>query len=726
MLWLTLVSLVSVEVGASTEPYPAGTADLHKPHYQIVDESVRVADVVVSARRGAASIPPEMELSGQEIDALGAWDIGEVLRRLGETLVLGDEPMVLINGKRVANSAAFSGFPPDAVVRAEILPLGAGASYGSAPGQRVVNLVLQRNFSSYDGRVMGERPVRGGTSSLSADARRAAIANETTHQFGLKVARETSLRAEERDRDALSEHFDGRITLRPQTETFAANATFTRSFGDWSGVFSADSQLRDSYSVARLGSELVNNKRQNRNIGGSAGFTGSFLGWSAQLNLNAQESRSQEFGFSDTRSRNRSVVVNSSAHRAIMSLPAGHATINIGGNFMNSQSTVDRNKVHSSSNYQTREARISIALPISKTSSNGPSGLALGDVQLSLGGSIRDVSGGGGDEVNGNLLWAPLKRMRLNAVWSITNETASDIQRFEPLYYDTSRVVFDFREGKAVEIIPILGGNPNLRPPRWERQNLTATLGPFSSWSLAGNISYQRSESSDGIERLPEITEDVERLFPDKFQRDDSGRLISIDYRPMNLSSSQIESFTSSLNFRLPLEVVSSSSESTVLRVALSHNLRTKNSVVLVGGRPELNRLKGDGGGLSRQELSMMLDARRGRWGVNATARWQDSYRTRRLSGFDGPSDLITAPYTSVDLKLSYQLISSGTREARSGDMAGTRRTRSGLQWNVDIQNLFDARPQAHLGDGRQAPGYGGNSRDPIGRTIRVSLQRRF
>ena len=40
-------------------------------------------------------------MNGAEIDALGAYDIGEVLERLGETLGVGETPMVIVNGKRV-------------------------------------------------------------------------------------------------------------------------------------------------------------------------------------------------------------------------------------------------------------------------------------------------------------------------------------------------------------------------------------------------------------------------------------------------------------------------------------------------------------------------------------------------------------------------------------------------------------------------------------------------
>jgi hypothetical protein len=44
----------------------------------------------------------------------------------------------------------------------------------------------------------------------------------------------------------------------------------------------------------------------------------------------------------------------------------------------------------------------------------------------------------------------------------------------------------------------------------------------------------------------------------------------------------------------------------------------------------------------------------------------------------------------------------------------------------LEIANLFDARPKARLGDGRPAPGYGRDDQDPLGRTVQLSLKRRF
>lgn len=725
MLWLALVSLVAI--GPDEVSTAAARAAGQVVATQNLADPVRVDDVEVRGRRGAARVPSEVELNGAEIDALGAWDVGEVLQRIGETLGVGDGPMVLINGKRVANSGVFSGFPPDALVRAEVLPPHAGALYGGAPGQRVVNLVLQRRFSSYDGRTAGSRPTQGGTSSLSGDLRRSAIADENTHQLGFRISRDTALRAEERDRALLAEGPEaGAVTLRPRGEVVSANATLTRSLGEWSSAFNLKGQVRESHSVARLAEGIVESHHRNEGLGGDVGLSGTLIGWDLQANLSGQASRSQEDGFTDTRNESRSIGLNGAASRTLIELPAGPVVANLSGNLMGTRSIIDRDQARTTSTFQTREARGSFAIPLSKAGAETVMGRMIGDLQAALGGSLRETSAGDGDEVNGGLAWTPREKFRLNASWSASSDSVLDLQRIEPLYYGTPRVVFDFRAGEAVEIVPILGGNPDLRPPRSERLALAMAVGPFTSWGLSGNLGYQRAKSTDGIGSLPELTEDVEAAFPDRFQRDAEGRLFSIDYRPMNLNSSLAEGLTSSLNFNLPRPTGPAASGATVMRVALSYSVQLSNSLSLLAGGPDLNRRKGDGGGVSGQDARIMLDARRGRWGVNATTRWQDGYRSRRISGIDGPGDLITEPFTAVDLKFSFQMTSSSARAPQNGEEGPPRRRSGGIQVNFEVDNLFDARPGAHLGNGLPAPGYGRDIQDPIGRTVRLTLQRRF
>ncbi len=119
--------------------------------------------VVVGPRRGAAALAPEMELDATEIDNLGAYDIGEALGRLSQSLGFDETPAIIVNGRRVVNARDFLRFPTDALVRVEVLPQQAASLYGEAPTRRVLNIVLQPQFTSRDGFVRASAPTQGGT-----------------------------------------------------------------------------------------------------------------------------------------------------------------------------------------------------------------------------------------------------------------------------------------------------------------------------------------------------------------------------------------------------------------------------------------------------------------------------------------------------------------------------------------------------------------------------------
>lgn len=687
---------------------------------QSLDDLVRLDDLEVRGRRGAGLIAPEIELDGYAIDALGAWDIGEALQRLAETYGIGDAPMVVVNGKRVANPGAFTGFPPNALMRMEILPAQAASLYGGAPGQRVVNLVLHRQFQSYDGRVSGGAPTQGGTSSLAAELRRSAIEGERTLQLGARVSRDTALLSSERQRGEVEDP-RATTTVRPASDLMALNMSNNRPIGDWSAAITFNGQVRKSSSRMRFGDQVINNIRQNDNLGASLGLSGTALGWRVQMNATGQAARASEKVMDKTRSESRSIGLNGSAGRTFVDLPAGPLIANFTASFMENRSTIERfNQYPSATSFQASEAKASVTVPFAKSGEKQGLLRGIGDAAVTVGAGFRDTGTGAGDEVNASVSWTPQPKVRLNGLWSASNDSIAENLRSEPSYYDAPRVVFDFQTGQAEEIVPIMGGNPNLQQPRSERVSLMASLGPFTEWGVFANLGFQRNKITNGISPLPDLTADIERIFPDRFVRDAAGRLTSIDYRPLNLSANLTETLSSSLNFNFPRPAGRPTTEATTVRFAMNHSYRLRNTLELTPGLPILDRLRGDGGGLSKQDARLLIDARKGAWGLNATVRWQDGYRTRKWSGLDGERDLLVAPLTTADLALSFRMMA----RAQAGGGGGQRS--SGLQIIFQITNLFDERPSASLGNGIPAPGYGRDDQDLLGRSVKLSLQRRF
>jgi hypothetical protein len=714
VLWLSLICTLSC---ASTAPDPDARVasppqsrqTSGRPAQQ--DEPTVLEDVVVAGRWGAASVTPEIELNGAQIDAFGAYDIGEAIDRIGESLGLDEDPILIINGRRVVNPSDFLGFPPDALQRVEVLPQQANSTYGGDPSQRVVNLVLQRRFRGADGRLGGGGPTAGGRTSLSLDARMSSLADTNVNQYGVQASRDTALYGAERE-DYARDHPDRTgVTLRPAVDAIGANFSLRRDIGDWTSSIGGQAQTRTDRSVARFADQLVENRRQGDSLSLSGGLGGEAAGWRVRLGLDGQASRDRQQGLVDLRARSFSTTANLGADRTVLELPAGPMMVNLTARYGRFRSTTDNGAARTSRSSETLDLGGLLTIPLSRNGS-GPS--ILGDTSLTLGGTQRESDGRSGETVSAGLFWGPTRKLKFNGQWTWTTESPSAQQRFEPFFFGEPRTVFDFVRGEAVEVLPLLGGNPDLREQTSDRFGLVTTIGPFTSWQILGGLNFQRANAKDGIGRLPAPTPELEALFPDRFQRDANGRLIIIDQRPINLAASTTESLAANLNFNLPMGA-------RAVRVSLTHNWQLTNRMTLVSGLPELDRLSGDGGGTPRHQLSLTFDGRFGRLGANASARWRSASRIRREIGRDGPDDLRLDDFTTIDLKLSYLF-----EDAAPASGEGGRRRDDGLRLALSIDNLFDARPGARLGDGRLAPGYGRDDQDPMGRAVSVTLSRRF
>lgn len=181
------------------------------------------------------------------------------------------------------------------------------------------------------------------------------------------------------------------------------------------------------------------------------------------------------------------------------------------------------------------------------------------------------------------------------------------------------------------------------------------------------------------------------------------------------------EGLTTNIGAVFPLGATAAGRRPGLLRLTVNHSWQLMNATTINERLARLDRLVGDGGGLPVQQVGLGVDVRQGRWGVNAAARWRSGYRSRRDIGRDGPNDLLMGALSAMDLRLSYQFERSIPARGEAG-----RRRGVGLQAELEVANLFDARPGARLGDGRPAPGYGRDDRDPVGRTVLISLKGRF
>jgi iron complex outermembrane recepter protein len=100
----------------------------------------------------------------------------------------------------------------------------------------------------------------------------------------------------------------------------------------------------------------------------------------------------------------------------------------------------------------------------------------------------------------------------------------------------------------------ISGGNPALQAEK--RRDVKISLGYQISQTplLSLSSNFFRNRSSGTVASFPALTPEIERAFPERFLRDASGRLLSIDTRPINYDETRSDVLRTGFNFFNPFK----------------------------------------------------------------------------------------------------------------------------------------------------------------------------
>lgn len=117
------------------------------------DASEPTTDRIVitgSSQRGEAlgSTPPDLELNDADIQALGVTDLAGLLDAIAPEASSGGDPVILLNGVRVASTREIRQYPSEAVERVQVLPEQVAAAYGYGADRKVVNFILRKHFEA--------------------------------------------------------------------------------------------------------------------------------------------------------------------------------------------------------------------------------------------------------------------------------------------------------------------------------------------------------------------------------------------------------------------------------------------------------------------------------------------------------------------------------------------------------------------------------------------------
>ncbi|RYD95316.1 MAG: TonB-dependent receptor, partial [Sphingomonadales bacterium] len=201
------LSVVAVLL-ASAMPVVAFAQDRTPPPPAAQDgEEEPDGEIVVSGQlRGAVEgdIPPELQLSPADIRALGVPSIGDLIAELSPQTGSGrgrggEQPVVLLNGRRISSFSEIREMPTEAIERVDILPEEVALKYGYRADQKVINIVLRRRFRAITTEIEPRLPTGGGFAGGKADINILKISRDKRVNLDVQYNGRSTLLESERD-----------------------------------------------------------------------------------------------------------------------------------------------------------------------------------------------------------------------------------------------------------------------------------------------------------------------------------------------------------------------------------------------------------------------------------------------------------------------------------------------------------------------------------------------
>ncbi len=165
-------------------------------------------EIVVYADRIRGSVdtkvPPVQVLGEGDVAALGASSVTEILAAIAPQTGSGrgrggGQPVVLLNGQRISGFRELRDLPPEAIKRVEIFPEEVALQYGFRPDQRVVNIILQDNYSAFTVETDILFPEDGGYNRKKIETVLTSIGKNSRLNISMQFTDQGSLTEDERN-----------------------------------------------------------------------------------------------------------------------------------------------------------------------------------------------------------------------------------------------------------------------------------------------------------------------------------------------------------------------------------------------------------------------------------------------------------------------------------------------------------------------------------------------
>lgn len=509
-------------------------------------------------------------------------------------------PVILINGQRIGNFREMRNFPQEAIRRIEILPEEVALRFGFPANTRVVNMILKNNFASKTIEVEAGVPTRGGFWNYDGEATALRIKGPQRFSVTAKIDDTSELTEAERGVVQTAGSVPTVATdpnpadfrsLIADSRELGLNFSLARGLGKdgLGGNYSVNGNVtrNDSrrYSgldvvtlrapsgataIRTLADPLERTTRTTTAQGGGA--LNTRLGaWQVSATLDGTHAESRTYidrrantaalvsaaaagtlpvtgalpavanaGFDTALSNTESLTSLVTLIGRPARLPGGEVTATLRAGYAWSDIvSSDTRSAAGAVNLRRGDLNGAINAGVPITSRRENFGAGLGDLSanfsagwnhLSDFGSVVDWSAG--------LTWSPLKFEKLSLTASyLVNEIAPGLAQLgNPQTVTFNVPVFDLVRGETVLATVVGGGNPALRKERQRDLKLGANwqLPILQNSSLV--VEYFRNRSDNVTAGFPLLTPEIEAAFPGRVTRDASGRLVSVDQRPVTFA----------------------------------------------------------------------------------------------------------------------------------------------------------------------------------------------
>lgn len=680
-------------------------------------------EIVVIGKRLLEDPPPISTISSEEVSTFSAESVGDAIEA-AKRRVPGGEAPVIVNGRRVGSIADISSLPPETIERIEILPPAAGARRGLGSRTPVVNVVLKRHFRSLSINGQAQTTTDGGGGNGRLDLGGVMIEGERRSNANINGSLRAGLRFRQRFDDATLGAAPGSPDPAASLQAASKQLTLTGGkslqLGAKQLTLHTSANLVDSPRV--LTGQNGTQRTKSTNINGAAtlsGMSGRHF-WTIFANGAITRSTLRTRGGA-TSSTNRSDLVTVSLTGTVAGplLKLGTRALRYDtSSFVTQSSQVQKldGQGVPAGTQRSLNSQAGIELPLFQRG-DGP-GLP-GDLSARLQARLSHTTGS--DTLIGyerGIHWGPSSVFSFD--WNDSHEPAGGVGQLDPVIIDQDVLLFDPVTQQSVRVRQISGGNPGLLVSKQRRSSLRASAAKRLmevDWVLSA--AYSRDQSDDPI-LIPSPSLVLERAFPDRFVRDGAGRLLQIDARPLNAYRSSSDSLGVSFNASGTFGTVRADTAPAIRNgrtrwtLNLQYNGQLHETLQLTTQGPVLDLraagIDSNRGGASRTSLSMQAGVGNPRFGTQLRAAWRSN---TVLLGQGGAADgLYKQPLqVSADAHLNV-----GQRRD-PGRLAGKYRL------HLSIDNLLNRRPRISFPDRATPFALLPASLDPIGRTVRLSLQ---